>query len=178
MSRRHERQVGPEMEYYGAESAWRPGRNRLQTVLNTEQKRAACRRLLNRWRPRSRWRTGWCEFTTRLFWRQPPEMGDRRQHHSFRRRVACQLIGHDCGSNSAPARTIQLGGSRVGAFFALSPSVARNTFAISSIDIALPFSATAMKRSPAAAGYVIARMCRSATSRTSTTAKWIRGQPG
>jgi hypothetical protein len=43
----------------------------LQTVLNTEQKRAACRRLLNRCRPRSRWRTGWWEFSARLFWRQP-----------------------------------------------------------------------------------------------------------
>jgi len=41
-----------------------------------------------------------------------------------------------------------------------------------------PPGATAMNRSPAAWGWVIARTCRSATSRTSETPIWIRGAPG
>src|SRR5262249_19470710 len=65
---RHRRRIT--VRKFEAESAWRPGRNWLQTVLKTEQNRAAWRRLLNRCRPRSRWRTGCCEFSTRLFWRQ------------------------------------------------------------------------------------------------------------
>jgi hypothetical protein len=47
----------------GVPRAQRGARNWLQTAPNTEQQRAACRRLLNRCRPRSCWRTGWCEFS-------------------------------------------------------------------------------------------------------------------
>src|SRR4029453_3119912 len=75
----------------------------------------------------------------------------------------------------APTRAIQSGSSRVGAFFAASLSRDLSSRAMSSIAIALPFSATAMKRSPFAAECVIARRCRSATSRTSTMANVAGG---
>jgi hypothetical protein len=58
---------------------------------------------------------------------------------------------------------------------AAPPMRAFSTFAISSIDITSPD--TAMNRSPFAAGSVIARRCRSATSRTSTTPKYNFGHP-
>ena len=63
-------------------------------------------------------------------------------------------IERSVGLNRAAARISQLGNSRVGTFFAASPSLALSTLAISSIDINPPD--TAMKRSPFAAGSVIA----------------------
>ena len=80
------------------------------------------------------------------------------------------------GSRIAAMRTSQLGSCQVGTLLADAPMRLLSTRAISRIDRKSP--ATARKRSPAAAGCVMARTCRSATSRTSTRPKEIRGQPG
>jgi hypothetical protein len=101
--------------------------------------------------------------------------GARRRRPRVRRRpdsgVRSGARWRLAGSTIATARTIQSGSSRVGTFLAASPSRVLSTFAISSIDIAVPFSATATNRSPFAAGLVIARRCRSATSHPTPRAR-------
>ena len=73
------------------------------------------------------------------------------------------------GSRNEAKRTSQLGNCRVGTLFAASPMRFLSTLAMSRMAMKSP--ATARNRSPLAAGFVIARKCKSATSRTSTTPK-------
>ena len=73
------------------------------------------------------------------------------------------------GIRLAASRTSQSGACSRGTRPARDPSSRRSTLAMSRIDIVSPD--TAMKRSPFASGAFIARRCRSATSRTSTTPK-------
>ena len=79
-------------------------------------------------------------------------------------------------SRIAAMRSSQLGSTLVGTRLAASPMFARSTWAISLMLMNLP--ATARKRWPLAAGLIMARRCKSATSRTSTAPKQRRGTPG
>ena len=79
------------------------------------------------------------------------------------------------GSKSATRRMSTSGALRVGTLRALGPRRSRRIFASSAIHKNV---ATPRNRSPAALGPVIARMCRSAMSRTSTKLKPRRGSAG
>jgi hypothetical protein len=94
----------------------------------------------------------------------------------FRTLPRSGTIERSDGSKHDASRGVQLGITRVGMSLAAPLNRARNTFATSWILITSP--ATAKKRCPAATGSTIARMCKSATSRTSTTTNEIYGVPG
>jgi hypothetical protein len=79
------------------------------------------------------------------------------------------------GSKIAIARMSRFGAVRVGTLRAASPSRSRRIAATSGIH---RNSSVEMKRSPPAAGLVIARMWRSATSRTSTNVNPSLGAAG
>jgi hypothetical protein len=80
-------------------------------------------------------------------------------------------------SKTEARRTSGVGSSRFGTFFARSGgSDSRSQSPISRTQ--RKSSPRARKRSPAASGAVIARTCRSATSRTSTSPKATFGMPG
>ena len=78
------------------------------------------------------------------------------------------------GMNSDTILTTTSGRPRVGTFPARAPSPERSALAMSRIHMKSP---AAMKRCPAASGEVMARMCSSARSRTSTTQNPRRGMP-
>jgi hypothetical protein len=77
---------------------------------------------------------------------------------------------------NAAMRTSQSGSSRVETRAATAGRRLLSTWAMPASDMDSP--PRPMKRSPRAAGFVMARRCRSATSRTSTTPKYNRGRPG
>src|ERR1700722_2267046 len=89
---------------------------------------------------------------------------------------SCGRISRTAGFFSADSRTSQSGTSRVGTRAASAPRCSLSTRAICASDMAAP--ARARKRSPLAAGSLMARRCRSATSRTSTTPNCSRGLAG
>ena len=95
---------------------------------------------------------------------------------AFRFRPSSGTMPRAAGLFRAERRTNQFGSTRVGTLPAAAPMRRRSTFATSTIHRLSP--EMAMKRSPLAAGFVIARRCRSATSRTSTNPELIFGHPG
>ncbi len=76
--------------------------------------------------------------------------------------------------NSAMIRSTKSGIALVRTFFGRFPSADRKKFATSAIHTQ---SLAAMNRCPAASGEVMARRCRSTTSRISTTQNPMRGEP-
>ncbi len=81
--------------YWWADRQWRRGRNRLQTVLNGSRKPWACSADLNRWRTRSRLRTGRMRVLGAVVQALVASVLRRREYAFDSRHVAGELIGDD-----------------------------------------------------------------------------------